>query len=163
MSSEGYSPSGAIGVISDTHGLFRSEVTRIFSGVDLIVHAGDIGRTDILRSLETIAPVTAVYGNVDSATIAAFLNEYETFSFQGFKFHLLHDLYRLEIDPISHGIHMVISGHSHLPEVRKENGVIYLNPGSAGPKRPDKPVSLAKVAIQNGRLWVKHFDLGRIK
>jgi len=159
MQSADFADHGAIGVVSDTHGMLRSEVMRILNGVDMIVHAGDIGSMDILKSLETVAPVTAVSGNVDGGIIAAFLNESETFDFRGFKFHLLHDLSRLTIDPGTHGIHMVISGHSHLPELRRENGVMYLNPGSAGPERPRKPISLARVTVREGRLWVRHFNL----
>lgn len=159
MHSEGFAGTGAIGVISDTHGMLRPEVSRIFKGVDMIVHAGDIGNADILKSLETIAPVTAVSGNVDGTVISAFLNDSETFEFKGFKFHLLHDLARLAIDPKSQGIHMVISGHSHLPEFRRENDVMYLNPGSAGPKRFEKPISLAKVTARKESLRVKHYNL----
>lgn len=159
MHSEVSAAAGVIGIISDTHGMLRVEVPRIFKGVDMIVHAGDIGSTDVLKSLETIAPVTAVSGNIDGAVISTFLNDSENFEFKGFKFHLLHDLARLAIDPKSLGIHMVISGHSHLPELRREDGVMYLNPGSAGPKRFKKPISLAKVTARDGRLWVKHFNL----
>ena len=160
MNSEGVTTTGVIGVISDTHGLLRRDVCRIFNGVDMIVHAGDVGSMDVLNSLETIAPVTAVYGNMDGGIIAAFLNESEIFEFCGFKFQLLHDLSRLTIDPAAFGIHGVIAGHSHFPEVKTENDILYLNPGSAGPGRPNKPVSLAKITVRDGRLWVKHFDLG---
>lgn len=159
MGSAGLEGTGAIGVISDTHGLLRPEVSRIFKGMDMIVHAGDIGSPDVLKALEAIAPVTAVSGNVDGCIISAFLNNSETFEFMGFKFHLLHDLGQLAIDPQNLGIRMVISGHTHLPEVRRENGVLYLNPGSAGPARFKKPVSLAKVTVREGRMWVKHFSL----
>lgn len=159
MHSEGSAATGVIGVISDTHGMLRTEVPRIFKGVDMIVHAGDIGSTDVLKALETIAPVTAVSGNMDGTVISAFLNDHEDFEFKGFKFHLLHDLAQLSINPKSHGIHMIISGHTHLPEIRREDGVIFLNPGSAGPKRLKKPISLAKVTSRDGRLWVKHFNL----
>jgi len=159
MLSEGSADIGAIGVISDTHGMLRPEVPRLFKGVDMIVHAGDIGNANILKSLETIAPVTAVSGNVDGAVLSAFLSDSETFEYKEFKFYLLHDLARLTIDPKSLGIHMIISGHSHLPELRRENGIMYLNPGSAGPKRFDKPISLAKVTVREGRLWARHFNL----
>ena len=159
MYSEGSAGTGAIGVISDTHGMLRPEVSRIFEGVDMIVHAGDIGSADILKSLEAIAPVTAVSGNVDGTVISAFLNDSETFEYKGFKFHLLHDLSRLTIDPKSMGIDMVISGHTHLPEIRSDNGVMFLNPGSAGPKRFEKPISIAKVTARDQRLWVRHFNL----
>jgi putative phosphoesterase len=159
MQSEVKTETGIIGVVSDTHGMFRPEVSSILKGVDMIVHAGDIGSVDVLKSLETIAPVTAVSGNTDGGILTTLLNDTETFEFHSFKFHLLHDLSHLSIDPATSGIQLVISGHSHLPEVRKANGVIYLNPGSAGPKRLNKPISLAKVTVSSGRLIVKHFKL----
>lgn len=159
MQSAGPAVTGIIGVISDTHGMLRDGAVRILTGVDMIAHAGDIGRIDILRSLEKIAPVTAVSGNIDSGVVRTFLDESETFEFKGFKFHLLHDLTRIDIAPESNGTHMVISGHTHMPELNRKNGVMYLNPGSAGPERPRKPVSLARITIQEGRLWVRHFNL----
>ena len=162
MQSESYKASGTIGVISDTHGMLRLEVSRIFKGVDIIVHAGDVGGIDILNSLESIAPVTAVRGNVDGGVVSAFLNESETFEFRGIKIHLLHDLSRLSIDPKAHGVKIVVNGHSHLPEVINQNGIIYLNPGSAGPRRANKPISVAKVTIQDGLLLPKHFHMEEI-
>ena len=148
-----------VGVISDTHGLLRDGVPEIFKGVEMIVHAGDIGGRSILHALEKIAPVTAVRGNMDSGIIAAFLNEAETFSFGGFSFHVRHDLLKLNIDPAASGVDMVITGHTHLPELKTENGVLYLNPGSAGPERPKKPISLARVSLRNGKLSARHFYL----
>jgi uncharacterized protein len=148
-----------IGVISDTHGLLRTEVHGIFESVDMIVHAGDIGSKDILNDLEKIAPVTAVIGNMDSGIMAVFLNETETFEFGGFKFHMRHDLSQLAIDPSLSGIDMVITGHTHLPELTFRNGVMYLNPGSAGPERRNKPISLAKLTLQNGKISAMHFYL----
>jgi len=150
---------GAIGVISDTHGLMRTEVLEVFRGVDIIVHAGDIGNMLIINTLEELAPVTAVSGNTDSGMTAVFLNETETFEFGAFNFHVRHDLSHLAINPAASGIHMVISGHTHLPDLKKKNGVMYLNPGSAGPERQKKPISFAKVWLQNGCLSVKHFYL----
>jgi putative phosphoesterase len=159
MKSAGQTDTGVIGVISDTHGLLRDEAARIFKGVDMIVHAGDVGGQDILNSLEKIAPVTAVSGNMDGGMIRTFLEEEEAFEFKGFKFHLIHDLAQISVAPESQGIQMVISGHTHVPLLRKKNGVMYLNPGSAGPERPNKPISLARVTVQGGRLWVRHFTL----
>ena len=149
----------SIGVISDTHGLLRAEVFEIFTGVDMIVHAGDIDNKDILNALEKIAPVTAVSGNMDSGLMSVFLNESETFRFGAFNFHVRHDLTQLTIDPAASGIDMVISGHTHLPDLTSLRGVMYLNPGSAGPKRSGKPISLAKVSLQNSRLSAMHFYL----
>ena len=139
--------------------MLRDEVLEILGGVDMIVHAGDIGNKDILSHLERIAPVTAVSGNMDGGVMAAFLNETETFRYGDFNFHVRHDLAQLVIDPAASGIHMVITGHTHLPDLKTLNGVMYLNPGSAGPERPNKPISLAKVSLQNSRLSVRHFYL----
>jgi putative phosphoesterase len=154
---------GVIGVISDTHGLLRPEAARILSGADIIVHAGDIGPLDVIKSLETIAPVTAVHGNTDSGIIASFFNDSETLEFKGLKIHLLHDLSHLSVDPAKLGVRLVISGHSHMPMARKKNSVMYLNPGSAGPKRKDKPISLATVTLRDDRLQIRHFDLEEFK
>lgn len=163
MHSDGFAGAGVIGVISDTHGILRPDAVRVFKGVDIIVHAGDVGAMDVLNSLETIAPVTAVHGNVDQGIVKAFLNDSETFEFKGFKFHLLHDLSRISIDAASLGIHMVISGHTHTPEIRESKNIKYLNPGSAGPKRAGKPVSMAKITVRQDRLEVTHFDLEGFK
>lgn len=163
MKSDGFTGSGIIGVISDTHGTLRPEAASMLRGVDMIAHAGDVGGLDILRSLEAIAPVKAVHGNMDSGVIRSFLDDSATFEFQGLKIHLLHDLSHLAVDPVKLGVRMVISGHSHMPEAREENNVLYLNPGSAGPKRLNKPVSLAKVTFQGNRLLVRHFDLEGVK
>ena len=146
-------------MISDTHGLLRDEVLGIFEGVDRIVHAGDIGSKDILNALEKIAPVTAVSGNMDSGLIAVFLNETETFEFGDFKFHVRHDLSQLAVDPGLSGIDMIITGHTHLPELTSRNGVMFLNPGSAGPERRNKPISLAKITLQNRQISARHFYL----
>ena len=162
MPSEDVKFNSTIGVISDTHGMLRPEVSRIFKGVDIIVHAGDVGGIDILNSLESIATVTAVHGNMDSGVIASLLNESETFEFCGYKIHLLHDLSRLAIDPQTMGVHIVISGHSHLPDVFEKNGIVYLNPGSAGPKRSNKPISVSKITIQDGLLQPIHVHLEEI-
>lgn len=156
---ESRAPGGVIGVISDTHGMLRTEVLEIFHGVDMIVHAGDIGTMEILKTLEAIAPVTAVNGNMDYGAATVFLNEAETFEFRNFKFHVRHDLSRIDLNPEVSGIDAVISGHTHIPDLRTENGVMYLNPGSAGPERKNKPVSLAKILIQNGGLSARHVYL----
>jgi putative phosphoesterase len=150
---------GVIGVISDTHGLLRAEAADILKGVDMIVHAGDICSADILNSLEKIAPVTAVCGNMDGGVLRNFLEEEVSFGFKGIKFHLIHDLTRITISPESKGVRMVINGHTHVPQLLKKNGIMYLNPGSAGPERPGKPISLARVTVSDGRLLVRHFTL----
>jgi putative phosphoesterase len=156
---EATSATFSIGVISDTHGLLRPEVTQHFNGVSHIFHAGDIGSIDILKRLETIAPVTAVSGNMDKGAIASFLNDTETLTFRNFKFFMIHDLSHFNGTSPSSKFDVIISGHTHLPQLQNNNGVMYLNPGSAGPERTGKPISLAKITFREGRLWAKHIYL----
>ena len=124
-----------IGVISDTHGLLRPEILATLAGVDHILHAGDVGDPAILDILREIAPVTAIRGNVDVFGDCALLPETEAVELAGHLFYLVHSIHDLDINPEAAGIAMVISGHSHQPEIETRNGVIYLNPGSAGPRR----------------------------
>jgi len=141
-----------LGVISDTHGLLRSEAVRALEGVDHIVHAGDIGNPEILVELEGIAPVTAVRGNMDWGEWTADLQETEVLEIGGVSVYLLHDLELLDLNPGVAGFDAVVFGHTHLPEVRRADGVLYLNPGSAGPVRESKPVALAVVDVVGGSL-----------
>jgi len=141
-----------LGVISDTHGLLRSEAVRALEGVDHIVHAGDIGNPEILVELEGIAPVTAVRGNMDWGEWTAALHETEVLEIGGVSVYLLHDLELLDLNPGVAGFDAVVFGHTHLPEVRRADGVLYLNPGSAGPVRESKPVALAVVDVVGGSL-----------
>ncbi len=141
-----------LGVISDTHGLLRPEAVRALEGVDHIVHAGDIGNPEILVELEGIAPVTAVRGNMDWGEWTADLQETEVLEIGGVSVYLLHDLELLDLNPGVAGFDAVVFGHTHLPEVRRADGVLYLNPGSAGPVRESKPVALAVVDVVGGSL-----------
>jgi len=141
-----------IGMISDTHGLLRPEAAARLAGVDHIVHAGDIGRPEIVDQLAGIAPVTAIRGNVDTGGWAAAYPETRTVSLGGRRLYLLHDRNDLRIDPVAEGIDAVISGHSHRPLIETVAGVLYLNPGSAGPRRFSLPVTLATLEIAGGRL-----------
>ncbi len=134
-----------IGVISDTHGLLRAEAIAALQGADAIVHAGDIGKPEVLDALREIAPLTVVRGNVDRW--AADLPDTETLTLQGFRLYVLHDLNELGIDPRAAGFDVVISGHSHKPLISRRDGVIYLNPGSAGPRRFTLPIALAKLEV----------------
>lgn len=136
-----------IGVVSDTHGLLRSEAAARLAGVAHIVHAGDIGRPEVIAELERIAPVTAIRGNVDTGAWATAWPETRTVTLGGRRLHLLHDLNALALDPAAEGIDAVISGHSHKPRVETVGGVLYLNPGSAGPRRFRLPVTLATLEI----------------
>jgi putative phosphoesterase len=137
-----------IGVISDTHGLLRPEALTALAGVDHILHAGDVGDYAILAALATIAPVTAIRGNVDLYGDLATLPATEAIELSGRLFYLLHSIHDLDLDPAAAGIAMVISGHSHQPAVETRKGVVYLNPGSAGPRRFKLPISLAIVDTQ---------------
>jgi putative phosphoesterase len=136
-----------IGVISDTHGLLRPEALEALAGATLLIHAGDIGSPDILPALARLAPVEAVRGNVDTGAWARSMPETAVVEVQGRTLYVLHDLNQLDLDPRAAGFGAVISGHSHVPANEIRNGVLYFNPGSAGPRRFRLPVSV-------GRLWV---------
>jgi uncharacterized protein len=138
-----------IGIISDTHGLLRPEAEKALEGVELIVHAGDVGSPDILTGLKAIAPVFAVRGNVDTGTWAKQLPITTAVEAAGASIYVLHNLRELGLRPESAKFNFVISGHTHQPEQTKRNGVIYLNPGSAGPRRFQLPVSLAVLDLDS--------------
>jgi putative phosphoesterase len=135
-----------IGLISDTHGLLRPEAVDVLRGSDFIVHAGDIGE-GVLEPLSAIAPVTAVRGNNDRAPWTERLGETEWLRFGEITLHVLHDLADLAIDPESAGVDVVVAGHSHRPKIERRGGVLYVNPGSAGPVRFTLPVSVALMQI----------------
>lgn len=136
-----------IGVISDTHGLLRPEAVAALRGSDLILHAGDIGSPAILEELSAIAPLTAVRGNNDRDAWARSLPETTELAVAGIRIYLLHDVHRLPLDPSDAGYDLVIAGHSHRPLKQRRDGVLYFNPGSAGPRRFRLPIAL-------GRLWI---------
>jgi putative phosphoesterase len=148
-----------IGVISDTHGLLRPEAVQRLAGVAHIIHAGDIGRPEIIEGLGRIAPVIAIKGNVDTADWADRYPATRTFELGGRSMHVVHDVHDLAIDPRARGIDMVISGHSHQPRVETIDGVLYLNPGSAGPRRFSLPVTLAIVELTDGGIRPVIHDL----
>jgi putative phosphoesterase len=136
-----------VGVISDTHGLLRPQATAFLRGCDHILHGGDIGDAQILEQLAALAPVTAVRGNNDSQAWAAVLPETRLLQLAGARFYVIHDLGELRIDPSAAAVQIIVSGHSHQPSLRERAGVIYLNPGSAGPRRFSLPVSVAEIRI----------------
>jgi putative phosphoesterase len=136
-----------IGVISDTHGLLRPEAEMALIGVDLIVHAGDVGKAEILAQLKAIAPVFAVRGNVDTEKWALELPETSVVEADGACLYLIHNLRELAVSPKGAGIDMVISGHTHKAEQWERDGVLYLNPGSAGPRRFKLPVTTATIDL----------------
>jgi uncharacterized protein len=135
-----------IGIISDTHGLLRPEAERALKGVNHIIHAGDIGRPEIIEALRRIAPVTAIRGNVDSGEWAREYPDTQLVRLAGKSIYVLHDLKTLNADPGA-GVDVIISGHSHVPKIDTVGGVLYLNPGSAGPRRFKLPITLATLEI----------------
>jgi len=141
-----------IGVISDTHGLFRPEAEKRLAGVDHIIHGGDIGRPDVLVALRRIAPVTAIRGNVDTGDWAGRYADTELVRLAGRSIYVLHDLKKLPIDPVADGIDVIVSGHSHKAAIEIVNGILYLNPGSAGPRRFKLSITLATLDIWPGGL-----------
>jgi uncharacterized protein len=141
-----------IGIISDTHGLLRPEAQRALLGVQLIIHAGDVGAPEILTQLKLIAPVFAVRGNVDTQPWAQELPLTAVVQTAGFNFYVLHKLQDLDLKPQAAGFDAVISGHTHQAAERHESGVLYLNPGSAGPRRFQLPVTLALLELAK-RPW----------
>ena len=141
-----------IGVISDTHGLIRPEAVEALRGSRLIIHAGDVGSEQVIAALRAIAPVVAVRGNIDKTGWPATLPQTEIVEVEGVSIYVLHDLNELDLDPAAAGFHAVISGHSHKPSTEERNGVLYLNPGSAGPRRFKLPVSVARCEIVGSRV-----------
>jgi len=136
-----------VGVIADTHGLLRPEALAALAGVDLIVHAGDIGSPAILAELGAIAPVVAVRGNNDRETWAASIPEIATTEIAGRRLYVIHDLKMLAGDPAALGVDVIISGHSHRPSVQQRSNVVLLNPGSAGPRRFTLPIAVARLHL----------------
>jgi putative phosphoesterase len=141
-----------LGVISDTHGLLRPEAVAVLAGVERIVHAGDIGSPDVLAALGRLAPVTAVRGNNDRGDWAAGIAATEVVEVGGVSLYVLHDLHELDLDPRAAGFVAVIAGHSHQPRQEERDGVLYFNPGSAGPRRFRLPISLGRLTIVRGRV-----------
>jgi uncharacterized protein len=144
--------SADIGLISDTHGLLRDQAIRALNGVDLILHAGDVGDPAVLEGLRRIAPVRAIRGNVDVAPWAAALPESDLVKTPAATFYLVHSLADLDLNPRAAGIDIVLCGHSHRPEQRQQDGVLLLNPGSAGPRRFSLPITLGRLNL-NVKPW----------
>jgi uncharacterized protein len=139
-----------VGVISDTHGLLRPEALAALRGVEHILHAGDVGNIAILDALREIAPVTAIRGNVDVSGACAELPATDVVELGGQLFYLVHSVHDLDINPKAAGVAMVVSGHSHKAKVEVKGGVVYFNPGSAGPRRFSLPVTVGFVTVENG-------------
>ena len=148
-----------IGVISDTHGLVRKSVIKAFNDVDLIVHAGDVGKPEVLESLRTISKVHPVRGNVDGGKWADRLPLTDVVQVGHIYLYVLHDLDLLDLDPATAGFNIVISGHSHIPKIEKKDNILFLNPGSAGPKRFDYPISIAFLYIKGTSIETEIVEL----
>jgi uncharacterized protein len=149
----------AVGVIFDTHGLLRPEALDALKGSDMIVHAGDVGGTDILEQLGAIAPTFAVRGNVDTGAWASRLPLTEVVEAGALQLYVLHDIATLDLDPRAAGFAAVIFGHSHRPSVENRNGVLFLNPGSIGPRRFSLPIAMAKLRVVGDQLSHEMIDL----
>jgi putative phosphoesterase len=147
VSGYAFKAGGFVGVISDTHGLVRSEAAEALKGSELIIHAGDVGGPEVLEELGRIAPVVAVRGNNDRGAWAEALAEFEAVEVNKTFVYVLHDLKELDIAPAAAGFRVVVSGHSHSPLIEERRGVLYLNPGSAGPRRFKLPVTVARLKV----------------
>lgn len=148
-----------VGLISDTHGLLRQEAVKALDGSELILHAGDVGRPEILDELKKIAPVIAIKGNVDTAPWCDTLKETELVETSTATFYLIHNIVDLDLNPAAAGVHIVLFGHSHHPKQYKMEGVLYINPGSAGPRRFDLPISLARLDLAKTPLSAEFITL----
>lgn len=145
-----------IGLISDTHGLLREEALRALEGSDLIVHAGDVGKPEILDSLKALAPLVAVRGNIDHGDWAEALPVTAIAEVPSAILYVLHDLQQIDLDPKAAGFHIVVSGHSHKPVYSHRGGVLYLNPGSSGPRRFELPATVARLDLRH-KPWTPEF------
>ena len=140
-----------IGLISDTHGQLYEDAYNALKGVDAIIHAGDVGGPEIITTLGKIAPVNAVRGNMDGGPWSSTLPLADMLTFDGYSFYVLHDLYRLDLDPPAAGIQVVVSGHTHHASIKTIHGVLYCNPGSASQKRHGRPLSVGRLHLgENG-------------
>jgi uncharacterized protein len=148
-----------VGVISDTHGLLRPEAVELLRGSEHIIHAGDIGAQEIIPELRKIAPVTAIRGNVDTQAWARGFSETEVVELGGLHIYVIHDANAIDLNPKAAGFAAVISGHSHQPKQEMKNGVLYFNPGSAGPRRFKLPISVGRLVVADGNLTSKILEI----
>jgi putative phosphoesterase len=148
-----------VGLISDTHGLVRPQALEFLRGSDFIVHAGDICGPDVLKALEALAPLTVVRGNNDKGDWAQKISETEVLQVGEVSIYVLHDLAELDLDPVAAGFRVVVSGHSHRPSIEERNGVLYVNPGSAGPRRFKLPIAVAELQIAGRSVKAKMVEL----
>jgi putative phosphoesterase len=147
-----------IGLVSDTHGLLRPEVAEFLRGCDHIVHGGDICDRNIITALEALAPVTAVRGNNDRGAWAEGLRKSVGIRFDEVLLYAIHDLALIDVDPAAAGVRVVVSGHSHRPSIDERGGVLFVNPGSAGPRRFRLPISAGELLIEGDRVSARTVD-----
>lgn len=152
-----------VGLISDTHGLLRPEAVAFLRGCEHIIHAGDIGNDGVLDQLRGLAPLASVRGNNDRGDWAQRLAETEFLEIAGVYVYVIHDLQELDIDPGAAGVRVVVSGHSHRPRIEEKNGVLYVNPGSSGPRRFKLPVSVGELTVSGASVSARivELDLGK--
>ena len=148
-----------IGLISDTHGLIRPEALEALNGVELIIHAGDIGKPEVIAALKAIAPVLAIKGNNDIGNWARPLPDTKLVKSGGTQLYVIHNVNDLDCDPVARGYRAVVSGHSHKPSVATRDGVLFVNPGSAGPRRFKLPIAVGKLFIEDNRVSAKIIEL----
>ena len=139
-----------VGVISDTHGLLRPEAVTALEGSDRIIHAGDVGAPEVLTALSALAPLTVVRGNNDRGVWAKAIAETEVVDADGLLIYVIHDVKELDLDPVAGGFRIVVSGHSHRPAQEERDGVLWFNPGSAGPRRFQLPIAVGRLTIDGG-------------
>jgi uncharacterized protein len=152
-------PERIVGLISDTHGLIRPEALGAFAGVDLIVHTGDIGKPEVLKALKAVAPVVAIRGNNDTGAWATTLRDTKSIKLADAKLYLIHNVNDLTCDPAARGFQVVVSGHSHKPSVSTRDGVLFVNPGSAGPRRFKLPIAVGKLFIRGKNVKAELIEL----
>jgi putative phosphoesterase len=148
-----------VGLISDTHGLLRQEAVAFLGGSDFIIHAGDVGDATLIEKLETLAPVTVVRGNNDKGSWADGIAQTEVLQVNDVLIYVLHDIAELDLDPVAAGFGVVVFGHSHRPLRENRDGVLYVNPGSAGPRRFRLPVCVGELQITGGSVIARHVEL----
>ena len=150
-----------VGLISDTHGLLRAEALAFLRGSDFIVHAGDIGDAHVLEELRRVAPLTAVRGNNDKGPWARSIAETEVLQVDDVSIYVLHDLSELDLDPIPAGFRVVVSGHSHHPRIDERDGVLYVNPGSSGPRRFKLPIAVGELQVDGASVKARIVQLDK--
>jgi hypothetical protein len=148
-----------VGLVSDTHGLLRAAARAFAGGCDYIIHGGDIGSAQILDELAAIAPLIAVRGNNDRDAWAAHLPETELIRVGGVFVYVIHDISQLDIEPHAAGVQVIVSGHSHKPMIQRRDGILYVNPGSCGPRRFKLPISVGELIVEGTEIRARNVEL----